>query len=644
MTLRANEIGADVYSTTETKLDKNNLGTGPQELEHNYDFPALAPGRALLDVENGDLYEIMHRVTGFTDTVEGRQSESEEYFNWKYRTPEGQSWGGVIQHYFISYAKRQCPAPNTHGEIQTPLTRPDENSITDISPDAFEASVLLDDEETPRPFLLLERPEVTYEETMPGESYDILGWYDPSENAVADRINAMETIAHRFPDIAGVDYTTDISKTLTELGITVEWDDNAESSVIEIAPAVEDDGLVVDADATAGNFHVTGGHAHEEKRFIIDSPFDAKDDIKAMNTARWAPDLAGGDGRWTLKRSHSMLVDMIRELTNDGWTLTIDADVFAAHADTDVSVTPDEKVEIGVSDIFEYAFTETVEVGTGLSIPGIDTDINTNEITTDTVALMKNGDSIEVVEAAGRGVNHAVSLTDEKFGFDCPKQNAGIVKSLNWKDARYEWNNGHWLVNTSTATDLIAAFIENNKSVTVSMDILAALGDEAPITEDQHVTIDNDAATHLDQYAGPDQQTDASDVTSLSGDSETDAHTVFGTSVSETNAPSLMTLDMTLANTDGGMSVDIGGADLPGLPESVKDEWQPSADSEDAEYGWFHPLTSARVTVQETEGWGTEYDIYVATPDQRDPEQIVTVADERTAALTAMTHLKAMTR
>jgi len=163
------------------------------------------------------------------------------------------------------------------------------------------------------------------------------------------------------------------------------------------------------------------------------------------------------------------------------------------------------------------------------------------------------------------------------------------------------------------------------------------------ITEEREVEIDEDAAMHLDTYDSPAVSDTHGDISSLSDESETDSQTVYGVRLEQSDAPSLMTLDMTLADTDTGMSVDIGG-DLPGLPASVKDEWQPSADGEDADYGWYHPMTSARITVNETDGWGTEYDIYAATPDAAEPEHIVTVADERTAALTAMTHLKALTR
>lgn len=640
MTLRANEIGADVYSTSETDLDKHNLGTRSNELEHEFDYPELAPGRALLDVENGDLYEIMHRIPGVTDTVEGRQSEYEERMNWKYRTPEGQSWGGIIQHFHISYAKRQCPTPNTHGEIQMPLTRPDENSITDIAPPAFEDSVLFDDDDTSRPFLLLERPEVTYEEAMPGDSYNILGWYDPAENDPSDRVNAMETIAHRFPDIAGVDYTTNISKALPDLGIDIEWDDMDENAAVELSR--DSEGFVIDTNTSPGEFHISAGHAFGEQRFLIDSPFDAKELIKDLTSnPRWASEQT----LWAVEKTRDSLVEMVRDFTAAGWVITIDGAILGDMADTNVTVNPEKEVDVSATEIFNYTFTELVEVGTGVSLPGIDVEMDMSSIDSDLVRFNVADDgTVSVSDADTPADSHAVTLTDETFGFACEKENAGLVKSLNWKDARYEFNGTHWTVNTDSAVDLLAAFINNGQTVTAPVEIITALGDEAPITEDRHVTIDEDAATHLDTYGGPEQHVDANDVTSLSDTSETDMHTIHGESVSNTSTLSLMTLDMKLADTDNGMSVDLAGSDLPGMPASVVDAWQPSADSEDIAYGWYNPETGARIIVEESEGWGTEYDVFAATPDDREPEHIVTVADERTAALTAITHLKALTR
>lgn len=646
MTLRANEIGADVFSPEETELDKNNLGVTPEEVEHRYSYPELSPGRAVLDVETGALYEIMHRVSGFTDTVEGRQSESEEYFNWKYDNPEGQDWGGIIQHHYVSFAKQQCPEPNEHGEIQAPINRPSENEITDIRPAAFETLALFEDNGQSKPLLLLERPEVTYEEVMPGDTYDILGWYDPSETDEDDRVKPVENIAHGHPEIAGVDYEMQTSMVIPDLGIHIPWNDVSGTTCVQIASSDQADFAVATTNRTR-DFHVYKGMASGESRFIIDSPFDAKEDVKALTDARWAPELAGGDGRWATPATSDLLVEMIQSLTNDGWTFTIAADVVSEHAETDVTVNPEEEVTVSLAELFDYTFTEEIEVGTALTVPGVDAEINADSPDS-IVEIRPDGDKVTVSDIEESGANHVKALNGEKINFDCPEGNAGIVKSLDWKQARYEPNNEHgfWKLNASEAGNLIQAFIDNDLTVTAPVSILAELGEEETVTEEQRVEVDADAVTGIDSYTNA--RDDANDALAVEANTESTAtcEQIHGTAPSDPDRLTLMALDLSIADTSSqaGMTVDLGGADLAELPESVKDEWRPAADDEDGVYEWYHPHTSARITVEETEGWGTEYDISVKEANESESEHIITLADERMVVLTVITHLKAMTR
>jgi len=92
------------------------------------------------------------------------------------------------------------------------------------------------------------------------------------------------------------------------------------------------------------------------------------------------------------------------------------------------------------------------------------------------------------------------------------------------------------------------------------------------------------------------------------------------------------------------MSVALASGDLDELPHSVVDQWMPdNGDTEETKYDWYHPMTSARVIVEETEGWGTEFAIKVKEPYMDEAEHVVTLADERMVVLTVINHLKAMT-
>ncbi len=645
MTLRANEIGADVYSTQETELDKNNLDIEKEETEHRFEFPELAPGRALLDVETGVLYEIMHRTSGFTDTVEGRQSEKEERMNWKYRTPEGQDWGGIIQHYHISYAKRQCPTPNQHGEIQAPINRPSEKEITDVKPGLFEENVLLDGD-LPRPFLLLERPEVTYEEVMAGDTYDILGWYDPMEANIDSRIKPAQDIASQHPEIVGVDSTTHIAQELTELGIRVPWSeaDDTQPANVHIDPLGDKDentAYEISMHDSPSDFHITLGHAFGDRRFLIESPYDAKEDIKQLSSnPRWDSD----NTVWTVTAGEDSLHELIKALTAAGWTISFDARVIAEYATTDVTVEPAEEVTVTTPELFDYAFTEEIEISEGVSIPGLDASVDLDSVESSIAALTSEDGTVTVTGVDQIGDNHIEALTDGTVRFDCPKGNASLIKSLDWKEARYEWSNEHaqWEINASAAGALIETFLDSNKDVTIPVSILTDLGEEDSITEERQIEVDDEAVTGLDSYS-TNSESASNDVTD---DVTVTCDQIHGTSPTDPDRLSLMALEMSLADTgsNDGMSVALASGDLDELPHSVVDQWMPdNGDTEETKYDWYHPMTSARVIVEETEGWGTEFAIKVKEPYMDEAEHVVTLADERMVVLTVINHLKAMT-
>jgi hypothetical protein len=588
----------------------------------------------------------MHRVQGETDTVGGKKLGYEELMDWKYRTPQGQSWGGIIQEYHIAFAKRDCPLPNEHGEVPVPIHRPAERNITDLQPSVFRDTVLRDGAE-PNPLLLLERPQVTYEEIVPTDSYDVIGWYDPDGGDASSRVKPAEKIPHRFPDLVGVDYTKSTAITLPSVGVHVPWDgmNGDDTKFVRNAPSEYGD---ADYEITTPNvtseFHITAGHAHGYPRFLIDSPFDAKDDIKNLNAdTRWDSE----NSQWTVEKSIGALNEMVQVFSDAGWEFTIDADIIESYGDKKISVTPDEYVEMDVSDILTAAFTEEITVGTGINVPGLDVDIQTDDDTR--LVEISDDDGLTVDTVTENGANHIKSVFDGRVAFDCPKSNAGLVKSLDWKESKYEWSNKHggWLINQDSVADLIAVFVGNGESMTAAIGALAGIGNQERLTETREMDVDSDAAVGLTEYESPafqDVHIDG-DIDITIGEDVNPRTSVLGLHADDPDSLSLLSLDLTLADTgDAGMSVQISGGSLDEVPANVASVWQPSMKMDDDVYSWYNPKTSARIEVEEIEGWGTEYAVSIEEHWMDEPEHVVTLADERMVVQTVITHLKSMNK
>lgn len=642
MTLRASEIGADTFSRYNYEADKNNLSTKPNETEHRHTYPELEPGRALLDLQSQTLFEVMHHVQGHTEAVEGNKTSFEERLDWKYGTPKGQDWGGIIQHFFISFAKRQSPMPNHHGEVPVPIERPDENAITDMAPDRFTDVVLSDEGNRPRPLLLLERPATTYEEVIPGDTYDVIGWYWPAGDTSEDRIRPAENIAHRFPEIAGIDGTESTTLTIDGLGLELDWDsmDDSNLAAFDAHPSKTEPEIIENQYEADIVLDATGGNSDRE--ILIFNDYDANDDVMDVSTYLTWDD---GHGAFTADGTVDALDEMFARYTGD-YTVSLTHDALAAFGSLTTEVIPEEIVEVSREDILEYGFTESVEIDGYISLPNADIDdLDIGSLDDDAFVAIETDDdgNIQISEADSPADTH-VSLVDaDTLAADIPKKDKSLIKSLNWNDHRYGWDGdvSAWTLNTSGLGPLVEAYTESDTPLTVERDALDAVGNAGTRTENQPIAIDQDAATFIDSYDFKPFE-EVFDYGPLSGDDDNDSF-VAGLAVTDANL-SLMTLDLTISDTSAGqdgMRVSIGD-DLKSVPDTVKRTWEPAITDDDDAYAWHKPESGARVEITPVEGWGTEYALNVTHSADTEPEHVVTLADERMAAQQAIVHMGAL--
>lgn len=640
--IRGNQIGADVYNTSETELDKNNLSTQKSETERRVAFPELSPGRALIDVETGTLYEFMDRPVGMINTVEGRQSESEEYLNWKYRTPEGQDWGGIIQHHYISYTERACPELNHHEEIQMPLTRPDDSDITTIAPPTFSNSVLFD-EEVPRPLLLIERPEVTYEEVMPGDTYKVIGWYDPSESDPSQRTKPTSDIVSMHPEIVGVDSTMSSSRGFDQLDMSTSWDSVDDTDVAIVTASTEGDSstFTMRTHSDKTEFHVDLGQSGGDVRFLIQSPYEAKETIKSLSAgAQWDSEAT----QWTVESSPETLDEMIRSFTTAGWELSLSHRVVETFGDSSVDILPvEETVSATDSEVFEYIFTETVSVEGQSVLPRTETVVPVTTIDTEFVEISPTDSALDVTEATQPSPNHIsnVDSESERVRFDCPRENATVVKSLNWSEAKYNWigDDSQWELNESAVESLIEAFCNSGESITLSLTGVRQIGEQTTVTETRSISPDTPVEAEIESYSPS-----FGDSPTFSTELSANPSDLFGVSPQHPERLALMWIDMKIADEQatGGLSVELGDDPVPELSPSIAEPWQTSS-VEDDEYGWYLADTGARIHVTTVDGFGVEYELHVKTDHSSESERIVTLADERTLALAIITQMKCLT-
>lgn len=643
MTLRTNEIGADVYARTETELDKNNLGIEQNETEKNRAFPELEPGRALINAATGELIEFHHQMMGFVDTVEGRLAGYEEYINKEYGTPKGQDWGGIIEHFFVSMTRRPCPTPNQHGEIHVPMQRPAEDEIVDVKPEQFKNSVLFADDGRANPLLLVERPKATYGEITAGDTFEVKGWYDPREVA-GERVKPVSEMGAQHPEISGVDYETETEQLFVSdsVSVTVPWDSQSESAAVRFTS--DDTGSIrVETNTNRSDVHIecdTIGSVG--KQLLIDAPYEMKHLLDGLSCgAKWS----GPHRMYHTDMTGDAFAELLTVFARDESELTMDAEVVDAMCETVIDVVPGEDATVSVADVLDFTFTVQNEVGTCTSIPGVPASIDVSNADASDVVTVSPGDSITASVTDSSAENHVISVSNDVFEFDCPKRNGSIVKSLPWKEARYDFNQGAetWDIKSEFVGETIALFVEEDEPVSLTVAALRVAGDDETVIETEEIEVDSDSIVGMDEYETTSGESNTG--MELSSESAASVNDVFGVmSVSEDI--SLLNLELTTTSEhSASMALDIGDSELDEVPSSVVEAWNTTSDPEAIDtYEWYNPRTSARIRVVEVDGWGSEFDVYVETPNGDELENVCRVASEKKATLEVIKFLKALTR
>lgn len=354
MNTRNNEIGVDVHRTTETENSKGDtFEVGINETQHEFEYPNLRPGRALLALDTGELVEFHHPELGVTDASEGRRSSIEEYYDWKYNNQKGQDWGGIIQKYQVTFVRRDAPVPNDHFEIPAATDRPASHELTSAKPETFKRTILFDGDQ-PRPLLLLERPAVSYDEAAAGETYTCLGWFDQLESDAGERVKHHSEISSKHPAIVGGDAAINHDYELENLDIAVAA--GSVESANNFAFSQTENDYDVEVVGERGEIHATLGTAFGDTRFIIDAPYDANEYIKQLGgQPRWNPD----HNAWAVIATNETLQDMIATLSATRWNLTVDSLVVEKIANRTVTVDVEDVDEASFADIEAFAFDDT---------------------------------------------------------------------------------------------------------------------------------------------------------------------------------------------------------------------------------------------------------------------------------------------
>lgn len=293
-----------------TKLPSMAGDLDNHKTELHVDYPLLKPGRALIDMENNELYEIFHGPEGGTQPIE--RSYIHCYGDDEFNTitdkgetvygKEGVDFGHVIVQQFIAYRKLPCPTPNENGEIAAPGWRPSDCELTFSSPDEFVDRVFDGDGRTP--LALLERPAVSYEETTGHETYDVLGWYNPYTQNIDRRLRDLSEIGELFPGLDGLDQPKLLSRDgehrhFPGLGLDVQWDQVPDD--LNIWFAFAETGADIRMTEKTGQIHFAESVEHEVYNgvydFRIESDKSTKDHIKALP---WDLEINLGDGPVTI--------------------------------------------------------------------------------------------------------------------------------------------------------------------------------------------------------------------------------------------------------------------------------------------------------------------------------------------------------
>jgi len=615
-------IGTDTFSTTNKhNPDKYNLNAIQHERIKTIEFPALQPGQALVNLSTGELVEIFHPVQG------GTELSQEELIAWHENDSydeddgdeQGRDFGGVIEHYHMNVRIMEAPSPNKHGEIPVTTERPEGDELTELKPEKFTEFVLMSNDSQPDPFLLLDRPEVTYEEASPYETYTVEGWYDPSEGAGA-RVKDPSDIASAFPDLTDAEYTE------AELYTFFNTDENLPNDVVTEASFVgfsADDNTLATMDAK-GDVHITEGMRYGQSHVEVECSQSESDDIKSNAfKAYW-------DGEsWGINLSKEQLSkrEIVGTLINTfaGEDVSVSLSETIAHEFGSVTkaVTFEDGSQPAVDSNQLIHRTLGNKDSLQISIP----EHNLCSTVGDTDALYIEIDASSTLGIKKRNTTLTSTITEiqsDTIIVDCPSKHAEIVKSVDHEKADYDfdWDSKTWTVDIEAVPDLINAYIEQETRLAITTENIARLPVATQVSNKPDLDLPEQAHYQNDIFAW----TTRSDSASL-------------------KTPDTCGLELTLDVIDTRIQKGIGSYSDSRIPACVAHNWIKSEPEEERHLvNWYEAETGSRVIVEEVEGWGTEYRLLMKDGDKHESaEPVVTLADERLVARTALDHLRALT-
>jgi len=401
-----------------TSPDKSNRDTEQKENIKRIHYPELCPGRALVNLATQNLIEIFHGVEGHTETCEELKTSKQEYYDKKYRTPEGQNYGGIITEYHLRVHIRDLPEPNEHGEIPVDADRPSEDELVEISPHELAENHLYADDHYPNPLLLVERPQLTYDEISIGETWNIINWYWPKGNSRTERLRDPTELPYKFPEFLNIDYDKETfykwkgieiptdanqsyvtfgSEPITPFSTETEADtDNTSENTVSINAEQKTTVTLQGTSSTqshnhskttaltssAGSIHITSGRRKGARHIEIDNPKGATDDIYRLphdtfwgkNSYRWGINLTRED-----EGEETIISNIIDQFKDSRYNITIDIELFEKHASTETVVIPkrEETIEMDalVDHVREMAPRNSVTLPDSTTAPNTLADI-----------------------------------------------------------------------------------------------------------------------------------------------------------------------------------------------------------------------------------------------------------------------------
>jgi hypothetical protein len=448
-------------------------------------------------------------------------------------------------------------------------------------------------------------------------------------------------MGEQHPEITGVDYNVKTKKQLRnkDVRITADWDVQVDTAAIRVES--DSDGFTVESNTNRSDVHIEVGQTKNDgKQVLIDAPYSMKEKLDALTCgATWN----NMHRMYQAPPTTSVVFEVLNSFTSDGCAVSMDAAVMDDLGETIVDVITDEETHVTVNDVFEYTFTIEDEIGVKTSIPGIAPSVDLDGVDAESNVVISPSDSVEVSVSSSEARNHIVSINEDTFVFDCPRESSSIVKSLPWKEARYDFNKQAetWDINRGFVGDIIRLCIEAEEPVSVSTDVVDVVGSEESIVETTEISVDSDEIVGMDSYVSGDG---GADVVDMDVETSVSAHDVFGV-VNPSSELSLLNLELTTTDDEysESVSIDLGSSELHEVPDYIVDEWNVTSDSDEmGTYEWVNPQNTARIRVVETDGWGCEFDVYVETPHGNDFENVCTVADEKKTTLEVIKFLKTL--